>query len=539
LQYGGYIAASTANPAIIKDIPALLSGTDALHVAVTAWPTLQLPAGLDYLDRYPYGCVEQTTSACFPLIALGDIGKAIDPQRFDPQRMRLKIEFGITHLIGMQTADGGLAMWAGERTPWPWGSVYAAHFLTEARAAGYDVPDDFYRHLLAYVRHLLDTGSDDATQLETQAYAAYVLAAAGKVERPILSRLTELARSPARRDDPSDEYAMRSDARLMLSCAWLLAGRRDLAEGLIPQTLPTPRTHRQADGNIGSPIRDRALLIQTLLTVQPENAALPDLVQQLADSGGHREWASTHDTALAVLAIGRYLRESKKHEPFDTAQLALGEQVLATASAGGSIGWDAPPAFDASAAPLTVKITGAADATAHVAWLKTGVPLKPPADAEHGMKVHRRYLALNGDELHDSVRSGDLVRVEVTIEAPPQQAGLVIEDMLPAGLEVENPRLETSARDRSKDDRASDIQNFGDSRLDVADDRVVIVGSMPSAWKARCTYLARAVTPGVYVLPPVRAEQMYDINVNALRGAGGTLTVTSATSNIASVHDAP
>src|SRR5439155_9854372 len=132
----------------------------------------------------------------------------------------------------------------------------ATHFLTEARAAGYDVPDDFYRHLLAYCRHLLDTGSDDATQLETQAYAAYVLSAAGKVERPILSRLTELASASARADDPTDGYAMRSDARLMLACAWLHAGRRDLAEKLIPQTLPTPRAHRQADGNIGSPIRD-------------------------------------------------------------------------------------------------------------------------------------------------------------------------------------------------------------------------------------------------------------------------------------------
>ncbi|HSV13957.1 MAG TPA: hypothetical protein VLI90_06830, partial [Tepidisphaeraceae bacterium] len=287
----------------------------------------------------------------------------------------------------------------------------------------------------------------------------------------------------------------------------------------------------------GSPIRDRALLIQTLLAVQPENAALPDLVQRLADSGVRREWASTHDTALAVLAIGRYLRESKRHEPYDTAQLALGEQVLASASEGGSIGWNAPPGFDASSAPLLVKIAGADNATAHVSWLKTGVPLTPPADAEHGMKVRRRYLAINGDELRGSVRSGDLVRVELTLQAPPQQAGIVIEDMLPAGLEVENPRLETSAKDRAKDDRPTDVPGFDDNRLDVMDDRVVIVGSMPSAWKAKCTYLARAVTPGVYVVPPVRAEQMYDINVNALSGAGATLTVTSATSNIASVHD--
>ena len=104
-------------------------------------------------------------------------------------------------------------------------------------------------------------------------------------------------------------------------------------------------------------------------------------------------------------------------------------------------------------------------------------------------------------------------------------------------MEVENPRLETSARDKAKDTAPSNVPNFGDSRLDVCDDRVVIIGSMPDARQARCTYLARAVTPGVYIVPPVRAEQMYDINCNAIAGAGATLVVTSSGGNIASVHE--
>lgn len=543
MQFGGYLVASTTQPAVIDRVPALLSGSESLRIGVTPWPTLQLPAGLDYLDRYPHGCVEQTTSICFPLIALSDIGRQLDPDRFNPERIRFKIESGTTHLLGMQTSDGGLAMWAGGRTAWPWASVYAAHFLTEARLSGYEVPDDFYRHLLSYVRHLLDAGTDDAVQLETQAYAAYVLALSGRIERAILNRLTELATVTARPDDPADGHAIRSDARLMLSCAWLLAGRRDLAEGLIPQTLPAPRTHRQAEGNIGSPVRDRALLIQTLLAVQPDHPALPDLVQRLADAGAKRGWANTQDTAQAVLAIGKYLRETKKREPYDSAQLWLAEKVLASSASGGSLSWEAPSSAGllpttAPSQAYSVKIEGKPEATAHVTWLKTGVPLQPPADAEHGMKIHRRYFTLDGNEVRNVVRSGDLVRVELTIEGPPRLAGIVIEDLLPAGLEAENARLETATKDRSKDQRAeNDVPSFSDGRVDVRDDRVLLVGSMPDAWKARSTYLARAVTPGVYILPPVRAEQMYDINVNALSGAGGTLTVTNAAAGVASLNE--
>jgi uncharacterized protein YfaS (alpha-2-macroglobulin family) len=49
---------------------------------------------------------------------------------------------------------------------------------------------------------------------------------------------------------------------------------------------------------------------------------------------------------------------------------------------------------------------------------------------------------------------------------------------------------------------------------------VVIAGDMPDAWKAKCAYLARAITPGVYTVPPVHVEAMYDLNTNALSSSG-------------------
>jgi len=93
---------------------------------------LSFPQGLDYLEHYPYGCLEQTTSALFPLVYLGDIGQQIAPGVFEPERIATKVEAGMTRLIGMQTANGGLSMWPGYRDAWPWGSVYAAHFVVEA-----------------------------------------------------------------------------------------------------------------------------------------------------------------------------------------------------------------------------------------------------------------------------------------------------------------------------------------------------------------------------------------------------------------------
>jgi uncharacterized protein YfaS (alpha-2-macroglobulin family) len=539
LQFGGYAAASTTRPTILNNLQQLLPGTEAMNVRITPWPTLRLPQGLDYLDRYPYGCVEQTTSALFPLIALGDIGKQIDPTRFDPERMKETIGTGMMHLVGMQTPEGGLAMWPGETTTWPWGTVYAANFLVEARAAGYDVPDDFYTHTLAYVRRLLDRSTDEPGGLETQAYAAYVLSLAGTPPRSALDRLTELTSTIPSNPGDLDDVAMRESARMMLASAWMLSGRRDIADGMIPQTLPVPRLHRQREGNIGSPIRDRAVLINTLTMVQPTNPSLPALVQQLADEGGRGNWASTQDTAFAVMAIGRYLRLGQKHEPYESAELLQGTRVLAEVSSGASLAWDAPAmiaprAPQPNASQYSVVLTGAPAAVGHVSWLQSGVPLQAPADASHGIQVRRRYLTPDGKELsHNTARSGDLVLVEITLQSSVPETGLAVEDLLPAGLEIENARLSTSAKESDAvDDRDRNTPRFASDRTDARDDRMVMIGSMP-ATTARCAYLARAVTPGVYVLPPVQVEAMYDINTNAISGAGGHFTVTSATASLA------
>jgi uncharacterized protein YfaS (alpha-2-macroglobulin family) len=192
--------------------------------------------------------------------------------------------------------------------------------------------------------------------------------------------------------------------------------------------------------------------------------------------------------------------------------------------------------------PFIVQISGAPDASACVSWFETGVPLSAPADAHHGIAIHRRYLSMDGTELH-AATTGQLVRVELTIDAPANQPNLVIEDLLPAGLEAENARLATAAKAEDVDDadptQDSRTAEFASDRMDIRDDRVVVMGAMPGAGEAKCEYLARAVTPGVYVVPPVRAEAMYDIATCGISGAGGTFTVSPAHNTIASIHESP
>jgi hypothetical protein len=171
--------------------------------------------------------------------------------------------------------------------------------------------------------------------------------------------------------------------------------------------------------------------------------------------------------------------------------------------------------------------------------LQVGVPLKPPPSADHALTVRRRFLNEKGQPLAaNRVQSGDLVQVELSIASDTSLDHLVIEDLLPAGLEIENPRLKTNAADAAAPPPdAQFVNRFADARLDVRDDRLVLMGSLSSPGMGTYVYTARAVTPGKFVLPPVHAECMYDSAINSIWGSG-TFEVTPAGSpRIANVQE--
>lgn len=508
ISVGGEAVVSAATPWEGVLPQGFLPGSGSVEVRVGPRPALALKRGFDYLYRYPYGCAEQTTSGCFPLVHLREFGDQIAPVLFLPAGITRRLNDGIMRLQMMET-DGGLGMWPGQRAPWSWTTIYATHFLVEAKRAGHAVPEDFLRRMLDACRRV-DTYNAWAWA-ESQAYASYVLALAGQPPHALMQRLEEVLKSP------TSEKEIGPSTRSWLAAAWMEAGRKDLAGALIPQQLPSWRADRRLDGDLASPIRDRAVLLTTLIDVAPDHPAIPGLAQDLAKQA---PWPSTQDTSFALIALGRYLRQAQSTPPPDAVFLSIDGKEVGSAAAGPSQRWSGT-----DATTMQARIAGGVDARAWVSWMVTGVPLSPPVEAINGLQVSRRWTDEQDRELAGrSLTSGDLVRVELVVSGSTPYRGVVLEDLLPAGLEIENARLATSAAGRP----TSPSQNW---RSEVRDDRMVVMGDLSRTedgrYELRTSYLARAVTPGTYVLPPLRAECMYDIAINGIGGAG-TLTVLPA-----------
>ena len=129
-----------------------IKGTVKSYLTISNTPLLGIDKRLSWLIRYPYGCVEQTTSTMFPQIYIDRLTRS---QRFNRAEILKNINGGIERLIKFQLYDGSFAYWIGGETD-IWATNYVGHFLVEAKNLGYYIPNDMYESCLLYTSDAAD-----------------------------------------------------------------------------------------------------------------------------------------------------------------------------------------------------------------------------------------------------------------------------------------------------------------------------------------------------------------------------------------------
>ncbi len=472
------------------------SGTVETLLAVGTQPDVDLRPAVQRLLDYPYGCLEQTTSR---LLVLLEAGSVLGPEMGTVAKPMISV--GLARLALFQTSSGGLAYWPGDHEANAWGTCYAAEALRRAQEDGLPVPAGVMENLPAYLRRLM-TNRDTPASL--QAHAAWLLA---RMDQPETARMNLLSADPGQLD---------MAGRGHLALAWLASGRRDRAMELL-----TPDTLALTDGFSGtqrlhSALRGRAVLLRALLEADPAHPAIPGLAKAIDQQRDRGYWGTTLDNAAAVGSLAAW------HRTFPAAAANL--KVRCSAPGVTLLGQAGDFRLRGKGA-FAVETSG--DGPAYVTQITHGLLRElPKAFADNNLRVRRRWLDQAGKELlaegtaDVKVKVGDLVRVEITVQTGDEAvANLAVCDLLPAGLEVESPSLKTSAPTAVND---SESNNRPD-RVEFRDDRVLCFEGGTRAARTH-TYFLRATLPGRYVIPPLRAEAMYQPEISSGQ-AGGILVV--------------
>ncbi|HVR76276.1 MAG TPA: MG2 domain-containing protein [Planctomycetota bacterium] len=511
-----------------------LAGTSRSTLVLSALPTLELVGPLGWLLDDTHDGLEHATSRAFPLLYLLDLtGGTVEDHLLKHAAANSiagcvagaddLVLAGVRGILEMQGRGGWLAAWPGSRAPWAWGTLYAAHFLVEARAAGHAVPEAEMEALLRHVESTtlsteiaLSMESESDARILERAYALYVLALARRPRPGALDALREALLTRGRAGDPAPPSAI-----YLLGGAFHLAGEGDIARDLISGDLPSPGQERETGGTLQSAPREAAILLSMLLDVDPASSRIPILVNRLKDHRVAGRWGTTQENAFALIALGKCarLRSETRDDYRAEVSVAGGDAVILGPAEERAYTWES---LEGS---VRVMVTGTG--TLHYHWSEEGVPAGgAPEEGDHSIAVRRRYLDRSLAPLDSSaVSAGDCVVVEITVESDRQLENVAVTDRLPAGLEVESIAL-TGALGAAAGarDGAPSAMPLSPEHVSLRDDRVVFFVSLAARTRGVYRYAARAVTRGLFRVPPVEAEALYEPETRSVWG-GGSFTV--------------
>lgn len=527
------------------DLLPLLSGwmptTEKSSFWVTANPYGDAFDHLKYLIRYPYGCIEQTTSSTRPLLFVGQLMTSVDPTLMADGRLEKMVMHGVNRVLSMQTPEGGFSYWPGGRQPVPWGTAYGLHMLLDAQKQRYPVPQERINDALSWVERTLSSRytsrrtRDWYYGRQSEAYLHYVLALAGRARKArIIKLLGEVDQ------DKSYRYrGQRAEDVYMLQAALHMAGDHRFEKTLRnPDTSPLT-ADRHNSWSFYSDRRRRGFMLSTYTDLFGADAAGEPLAQLVAEGlRGHRSgWYTTQELVWGITGLGKYIGEVTKG--FKPARLiangkAISAQDIEVKKAAGDKDskdtgertWSLYRASEYRSLKLDVK----KEAEQRIFLIVSSEGVRQGATYETGgagLGLSRSYRNASGEliELTDgSLSLGDVVYavVEVHNETAERMQNIAVVDRFPAGWEIENPRLSRGGGAIDWVDR-NDLWTV--DYMNLRDDRVELFGTLNARKRRTFVYALRAVTAGRFTMPPVEAEAMYDPSRWA-REAGGPVVIS-------------
>lgn len=483
------------------------SSTEA-RLIVSRSPLVSFGRSLDYLVRYPHGCVEQTTSAVFPQLYFSDLVRDMKtPGSATENNPNYNVMQAIMKLQSMQMGNGALAYWQGGAYESWYGSIYAAHFLIEARKAGFDVDQQVLNKLFNYMISMLREKRTETyyyngnLQKEIAprevTYSLYVLALTGKAQLSSMNyykaNLSELS----------------LDARYLLASAYALAGNNAAYQQILPKTFSGEVAVAATGGSFYSYLRDEAIALNTLLEVDPANSQVNEMAKHISEQIKQQQYLNTQECAFSFIALGKIARKNKANAATATVYIN-----------GKPVGNCADKNAVVNIKDLTgkkVSITASGSGNVYYFFTSEGVNKSGTFKEEDKyMAVRKTFYNRSGTVISPTtLKQNDLVIVKISVVGTTRRniENVVITDMLPAGFEIENPRLSSTAE-------CAWIKNFyTPQHTDIRDDRINLYMDVNN-YQKDFYYMVRCVTKGSFRMGPVSADAMYNGEYHSYHGGG-------------------
>ncbi|MDC0720403.1 Ig-like domain-containing alpha-2-macroglobulin family protein [Nannocystis bainbridge] len=505
-----------------------------LEVTTTSTALAGLTDALLYLVRYPFDCAEQVSSRVMAIASLRDVLSAFAAEGLPPPKeLEAGVRQDLLRLAKLQNYDGGWGFWRWGERSYPYLSIHVAHALARADAKGFNVPKDMTQKAVNYlqsIRYRIPESYGPVEKQVLRAYALYTLRQLGRGNPTAARELIKEAGGiekmgmeavawlySALQGDPASTAELEAIRLIVRNRAEETAGAAHFVTSYSDGGHVLLHSDRRVD----------ALMLEALIADQPKSDLIPKLVEGLMAHRKAGRWSSTQENAFVLVALDRYFNTYEKITPDFVARVWLGARYAGEQKFAGRQTdrrrIDIPMAEVAAigSGDLILQKEGKGRLYYRIGMRYAPTDLMmPPSD--HGFVVDRAYEPIDDpkDVKRDAdgtwrIKGGARVRVRLTMVAPTRRYHVALVDPLPAGLEPQNPALMTTGA-LPEDPQALSKQSpwwwwnrpwFEHQNL--RDERAEAFTSLLWEGVHTYTYVALATTPGVFVVPPPKAEEMY------------------------------
>jgi uncharacterized protein YfaS (alpha-2-macroglobulin family) len=460
------------------------------HIGTKAWTEIQnlslsisnkaliAQASLESeLIEYAGRCAEQTTSRAMPWLFSAT----------QTQEKKILIQDAIERLLNYQKIDGGFSLWASTDTHM-WLSAYVLDFLTRAKKAGYAVPKHNIKMGLNWLENHLSRWNENSQKQESDAYALYVLARAG---RTLMSEINYHTNNKKSKITSAQAWGH-------LAATLAYVGETKKAKQLFHKaqaSLHSAHTNHYYS-NYGGALRDEASLISLMYESKLDDT-WQNLFADLALSVKKRDYFSTQE--LSTLLRASKLMDNQEAKDL---VLAINTQTKTFIKRAYTV--------DADSLAKIPKIKNLSDQDS---WYDLSFKATPNASYytqahNYGFSIFKTIYTLKGEKV-DLAHIAPNQRLVVVLEGTMHQAGIehpLVTDWTVAGLELENPHLIGI-------DTTSTLTWLGKQTPIIhaayRTDRFEAAIKSDKKGHFKIAYIVRAVSKGTFSLAPAKIEDMY------------------------------
>lgn len=486
-----------------------IEGTNKGTLELTTLPPIDLDRRMQYLIRYPHGCIEQTTSSVFPQLAVKSI---IELKSDQIKEIDSNIKAGLQRLTLFQTGQGGFSYWPGQPEDSDWGSNYGGHFILEAEKNGYRLPSGMKKRWVAYQKKAArnwrsyDKKEDydphqsyyrnNAYHYDLgQAYRLYTLAMAGEPELGAMNRLRESS-------------TLSVPGKWRLAAAYQMIGQNDVAKQMVANLTTEVQPYKELSYNYGSDVRDRAMILETLSlmnNIKSSTSVAKDISNEMSDEN---RWMSTQETAYCLLSMSKFLEKMSSSNVMNFAY-KIGDR-------GSEKKQTSIPVFQAGLTDKEmsekgkVSVTNNGTGVLYAKLTMSGVPVAGgEKNAENNLSMKVKYLTVKGETLDPAkIEQGTDFVAEVTLHNPGIKGyykEMALSQIFPSGWEIRNTRMEEFSAFKTGN---SDYQ-------DIRDDRIYTYYGLGRNQSVTYRVMLNASYVGHFYMPSVVSDAMYDNTIYA------------------------